>query len=158
MAVSPIPPGHHTITPYLMLRDPAAAMEFYKKAFGAIELVRMLMPDGKSIMHAAMKIGDSIFFMATEGPGMPMASPETAGTTTVALHLYVPDVDASFAKAVAAGATVAMPPMDMFWGDRFGKVTDPFGHHWSIATHVEDLSPEEMCKRGAEAMKNMDKK
>ncbi len=158
MAVSPIPPGQHTVTPHLILRNARAAIDFYKNAFGAIEIMCMPGPDGKGVMHAEIKIGDSFVYLAEEWPGMPMASPEKYGGTTVSIHLYVKDADALFNQAVAAGAKVAMPLMNMFWGDRFGKVTDPFGHSWSIATHVEDVPPDEMGKRAIEAMKQMGKK
>ena len=153
MAVSPIPPGMHTITPHLIVRGAGEAIAFYQKAFGAEELVCMRGPDGKGVMHAELKIGDSVFFLADEFPGAPNASPKKLGGTTVSIHLYVNDVDAWFNRAVAAGAQVAMPLMNMFWGDRFGKVMDPFGHEWSIAQHIEDVTPEECAKRSVEAMK-----
>jgi PhnB protein len=158
MAVSPVPPGHYTVTPHLVLRNTAKAIEFYKKAFGAVEVMSMPGPDGKGVMHAEIKIGNSFLYMADEWPGMDVAAPEKIGGTTVSIHLYVPNADALFNQAVAAGAKVVMPMTDMFWGDRFGKLTDPFGHSWSIATHVEDVAPEEMGKRAAEAMKQMGKK
>jgi PhnB protein len=158
MAVSPIPAGHHTVTPHMVLRNAAQAIEFYKKAFGAVEVMRMPGPEGKGVMHAEIKIGDSFIYMADEFPGTSLAAPEKFGGTTVSIHLYVKDADALFNQAVAAGAKVAMPLMDMFWGDRFGKLTDPFGHSWSIATRKEDVSPEEMGRRGAEEMKKMGKK
>src|SRR6266542_4248245 len=153
MAVSPIPPGFHTITPHLVIRGAGDAIAFYQKAFGAEELMRMSGPDGKSVMHAELKIGDSVLFLADEFPGAPSASPKKLGGTSVSVHLYVNDVDAWFNRAVAAGAQVAMPLMDMFWGDRFCKVMDPFGHEWSIAQHIEDVTPEECAKRSVEAMK-----
>ena len=155
MAVSPVPPGHHTVTPHLMIRNAAKAIEFYKKAFGAVEVMRMPGPDGKGVMHAELTIGDSFLYLADEFPGGAMGPPEKFGGTTVSIHLYVKDADALFNQAVAAGGKVEMPMTDMFWGDRFGKVIDPFGHSWSIATHVEDVPPEEMGKRAAEAMKQM---
>ena len=155
MAVSPIPAGHHTVTPHMVLRNSAQAIEFYKKAFGAVEIMRMPGPEGKGIGHAELKIGDSFIYMADEWPGTSLSSPEKLGGTTVSIHLYVKDADALFKQAVAAGAKVEMPLMDMFWGDRFGKVMDPFGHSWSIATHKEDVPPDEMARRGAEAMKQM---
>jgi PhnB protein len=114
-------------------------------------------PGGKGVMHGEIKIGDSIIFLADEFPNTSLASPEKLGGTTVSFHLYVPDADALFNQAVAAGAKVTMPMSNMFWGDRFGKLTDPFGHDWSIATHIEDVTPEEMAIRGAEMMKNMPK-
>lgn len=153
MAVSPVPPGMRTITPHLILQGAAEAIAFYQKAFGAEELMRMPGPDGKGVMHAELKIGDSVVFLADEFPGMASASPKKFGGTTVTIHLYVNDVDAWFNRAVGAGAQVTMPLMNMFWGDRFCKVTDPFGHEWSIAQHIEDVTPEECARRGAEAMK-----
>jgi PhnB protein len=145
--VKPIPDGYHTLTPGLTIRGAARAIEFYKKAFGAEELCRMPGPDGQSVMHAEIKIGDSIVMLGDECPGMSQKSPEALGGTAGALHIYVQDVDAAFQRAVAAGATVEMPVTDMFWGDRFGKVRDPFGHGWSLGTHKEDVPPEEMMKR-----------
>ena len=155
MAVSYIPEGQHTVTPHLVMRGAGKAIEFYKKAFGATELMRMPGPDGTSLMHAEIKIGDSHVFLADEFPDSNCAAPAKLGGTTVAIHLYVKDADATFNQAITAGAKVSMPLMNMFWGDRFGKVTDPFGHEWSIATHVEDVPPEEMGKRAEEAMKQM---
>ena len=158
MAVSPVPPGFSTITPHLIIRGAGDAISFYQKAFGAEEHVRMPGPDGKSVMHAELKIGDSMLFLADEFPGMPNASPQNLGGTTVTIHLYVENADAWFNRAVAAGAKVSMPLMNMFWGDRFGKVTDPFGHDWSIAQHIEDVSGEECARRSAEPMKEFCKK
>ena len=155
MAVSYIPEGQHTITPHLVCRDAAKAIEFYKKAFGAKEVMVMPGPDGKSVAHGEIMIGDSMVFLGEECPGMNVASPAKLGGTSVALHMYVKDADATFKHAVAAGATVSMPLTNMFWGDRYGKVTDPFGHEWSIATHIEDVPPEELGKRAEEAMKQM---
>ncbi len=146
-AVKTVPEGFRTITPSLVVRGGAQAIEFYKKAFGAEELVRMPGPDGKGIMHAELKIGDSIFFLGDESPQMASKSPQTLGGSTGALHLYVADVDAAFKRAVSAGARVSMPVADMFWGDRYGKVTDPFGHEWGLGTHKEDVSPADMEKR-----------
>jgi PhnB protein len=151
----PIPEGHHTITPHLVIRDAAKAIDFYKKAFGAVELGRMPMPDGK-IMHADLKIGDCHLFLAEEFPGM-SKSPLALGGSPVTLHLYVEDVDSFFQRAVGAGAKVKMPIADMFWGDRYGQLADPFGHEWSIATHKEDPTPEEMKKRAEAAMAQMGK-
>ena len=150
--VNPIPAGCHTVTPYLVVKDAAAAIDFYQKAFGAEDLVRMPGPGG-GIMHAELRIGNSMIFMSEECVERGVKSPLTLGGAGVSIHLYVPDVDAAFQRAVAAGAQVIMPPMNMFWGDRFSKVSDPFGHHWSIATHVEEVPPEEMPKRMEEAMK-----
>jgi PhnB protein len=148
---SPIPQGLHTVTPHLVIKGAAKAIDFYKKAFGAEEIVRMPAPDGNLVMHAQLKIGDSMIMLADEFPqGGCNKSPASAGSTTVVLHLYVQDADAVFNKATAAGAKVIMPLMDMFWGDRYGQVSDPFGHVWSIATHKEDLTPQEMAKRQKE--------
>ena len=158
MAVSPVPPGQHTVTPHLVVRGAGKAIEFYKKAFGMTEVMRMPGPNGHSVMHAELKLGDSQIYLADEWPGVEVAAPEKFGGTTVSIHLYVPDCDALFKQAVAAGCKPTMPIMVMFWGDRFGKVLDPFGHSWSIATHVEDVPPDEMAKRGIEAMKHMGKK
>lgn len=152
----PIPKGYHTLTPYLTVKGAAKAIDFYGKAFGATEVCRMPLPDGKAIAHAEIMIGDSHVMLGDEfpQPGAPVA-PTTAKHTTVTVHMYVKDVDTAFKKAVSAGATAMMPPTDMFWGDRFAKVSDPFGHHWSIATHVKDLSPDEMAKAAKEAFASM---
>ncbi len=151
-AVRAIPEGYHSITPYVTVKGAGAAIEFYGKAFGAKEIFRMPMPDGKTIAHAEIQIGDSHIMLGDEcgAPGTAV-SPTTANNTTFTIHLYVEDVDASFKRAVEAGATSVMPPTEMFWGDRFAKVADPFGHHWSIATHVKDLSPEEIAEAAKEA-------
>ncbi len=130
-----------------MVRGAAQAIEFYKKAFGAVELGRAPMPDGKTLMHADLKIGDSHLLLVDEFPDMGCYAPRQPGATSVTLHLFVEDADAVFNRAVAAGAKVTMPLGDMFWGDRYGKLIDPFGHEWSVATHKEDLTPEEMRKR-----------
>jgi PhnB protein len=151
----PIPEGHHTVTPYLTLKGAAKAIDFYKRAFGAHEEGRMDTPDGKSVVHAEIRIGDSMVMLSDEIPGMGPRSPEALGGTTASIFLYVPDVDAAFKRAVDAGAKAVMPPTDMFWGDRFGKLADPFGHQWAMATHKEDLSDEEIRKRGAAAMASM---
>jgi len=148
--VKPTPEGYHTATPYLIVRDAARAIEFYKKAFGAKELMRMADPSGK-IGHAEIKIGDSPIMLADEVPGMGYRSPESLGGSPVSILLYVEDVDAVFNQAVAAGAKVQRPVADQFYGDRTGGVTDPFGHVWYVATHKEDVSPEEMRKRAAAA-------
>ncbi len=148
--VKPIPEGYHTATPYLIVGDAARAIEFYKKAFGAMELMRMANPSGK-IGHAEIKIGDSPIMLADEVPGMGYRSPESLGGSPVSILLYVEDVDAVFNQAVAAGAKVQKPVADQFYGDRTGGVTDPFGHVWYVATHKEDVSPEEMRKRAAAA-------
>ena len=145
----PIPEGHHTVTPHLIMRDAAKAIDFYKKAFGAEEVFRMPGPDGKTIMHAELKIGNSMIFLADEFPTMGCVGPATLKGSPVTLHLYVENVDTFFNRAVKAGAKATMPVQDMFWGDRYGKLEDPFGHHWSVATHVEDVSPQECAKRAA---------
>ena len=150
----PIPAGHHTITPHLVIKGAPEAIAFYIKAFGAEELCRMPMPgpDGTmKIGHAELKIGDSRLFLADEFPDYGSVGPQ-GPSSPVVIHLYVEDADAAFNQAVAAGATVTMPVMDMFWGDRYGKLVDPFGHHWSIAEHLEDLTPEQMMERMAAAM------
>jgi PhnB protein len=147
----PVPDGHHTVTPYLAIRDAAKAIEFYKNAFGAEELFRMPGPDGK-IMHAEILIGDSPVMISEEFPEYGTKSPQALGGTAVNIFLYVENVDKVFDQAVKAGATVTMPVADQFWGDRYGKLADPFGHEWSVATHVEDVAPDEMAKRAAKAM------
>ncbi|MGH2355525.1 MAG: VOC family protein [Chloroflexota bacterium] len=152
-SVRPIPEGYHSLTPDIVVRGAAEAIEFYKRAFGAQELARMPTPDGKLVLHAELKIGDSVLMLSDEFPEMGgCRAPEALGGTTMALHLYVEDVDTVFQRALDAGAQVSMPLENMFWGDRYGKVTDPFGHQWSIATHVEDPTEEEMQKRMAASM------
>jgi PhnB protein len=151
----PIPDGYRTVTPYLTLTRAAQAIEFYQRAFGAQEKERMTGPDGQSVMHAEIRIGDSLVMLSDELPQMGTRSPETLGGTTGSIFLYVPDVDAAFKRAVAAGAKALMPPTDMFWGDRFAKLADPFGHEWAMATHKEDLTAEEIRTRGAAAMAAM---
>ena len=146
----PIPEGYHTATPYLIIKDAASAIEFYKKAFGATELMRMADPSGK-IGHAEIRIGNSPIMLADEVPGMGYRSPQSLGGSPVSILLYVEDVDAVFSQAVAAGAKVERPVQDQFYGDRSGGVTDPFGHVWHIATHIEDVAPEELRKRAAAA-------
>jgi PhnB protein len=148
MAVKPIPDGYHTATPYLIVKDAAHALEFYKKAFGAKELMRFADPSGK-VGHAEIKIGDSPIMLADEFPEMGARSPQSFGGTPVSLLLYVKDVDAAASQAIAAGATVVRPVKDQFYGDRSGTFADPFGHVWTIATHIEDVSEEEMHKRMA---------
>ena len=145
-AKKPIPEGFHSITPSLVVRDAAKAIDFYKKALGAQELMRMPGPDGK-IMHAELKIGDSIIFLGEENPQMGAKSPQTLGGCTGTLNLYVQDVDQTFKQAVSAGGRESMPVADQFWGDRYGTFVDPFGYSWGIATHKEDLSPAEMDQR-----------
>jgi len=146
----PIPDGYHTATPYLIVNDAAGAIEFYKKAFGATEVMRMAQPNGK-IGHAEIKIGDSPIMLADESPEMGARDPKAFGGSPVSILLYVEDVDTTFSRAVAAGAKVQRPVADQFYGDRTGGVEDPFGHVWYIATHTEDVSPEEMSRRAAAA-------
>jgi PhnB protein len=146
----PIPEGYHTATPYLILKDAAKAIEFYKKAFGAKEMMRMSQPD-RRIGHAEIKIGDSPIMLADEFPEMGARSPQSLGGSPVSILLYVEDVDAFAEQAVTAGAKVVRPVKDQFYGDRSGSLEDPFGHQWHIATHVEDVAPEEMHKRAAAA-------
>jgi PhnB protein len=152
MPVKPVPDGYHTVTPYLIVREAAKALEFYAKAFGAKELFRLPGPDGK-IMHAEMQVGDSPIMLADEMPAMAYRSPQSYGGTPVSIMLYVEDVDAFFNRSIAAGAKVQRPVVDQFYGDRSGTFEDPFGHVWTIATHKEDVSSEEMKKRFEDAMK-----
>jgi PhnB protein len=147
--VKPIPEGMHTITPHLVCAGAADAIEFYKKAFGATEGGRMAGADGK-LMHAMLHIGDSALMLVDEFPEWGSFGPKSLKGSPVTIHLYVNDVDAAFARALDAGATVTMPLQDMFWGDRYGVLQDPFGHNWSLATHVRDVSPEEMQKAAME--------
>ena len=156
VAVKPIPEGYHSITPMLTVRYAARAIDFYRRAFGAEEIGRMYGPDGKTVMHAELKIGNSRLFLCDEVPEMECRGPETLGGSPTGIYLYVRDVDETFRKAVEAGATVRRPLEDMFWGDRTGSVTDPFGHSWDLATHREDVSPEEMNRRGKEFFKKME--
>ena len=149
--VQPIPPGCERVIPHLVVKGAARALDFYQKAFGAKELFRMPGPGGK-IMHAEIKIGDSPVMLADEFPEMDARGPQTLGGTPVGLMIYVENVDAVFDRAVTAGAKVLRPVVDQFYGDRSGTVADPFGHKWTIATHKEDVSPEEMKRRMAEAM------
>jgi uncharacterized glyoxalase superfamily protein PhnB len=142
--VQPIPTGFHTVTPYLVVYDANAAIDFYKRAFGAEDLCRLPGPDGQRIMHATIRIGDSMIMLSDEFREHGHTAPTSLGGSPVSIHLYVNNVDAVFEQAVLAGATIAMPIQDMFWGDRFGKLTDPYGHQWSIATCVKEVSPQEM--------------
>jgi PhnB protein len=144
--VKPVPEGYHTATPVLTVDDGARALEFYVRAFSAEKRNGVSSPDGK-ILHAEFQIGDSVFMLSDEFPGMGNRSPRSLGGTSGGIWLYVPDVDATYRQAVTAGATSISAPSDMFWGDRFASVTDPFGHVWSIASHREDLSMAEMEKR-----------
>jgi PhnB protein len=150
----PIPKGFRSVTPYLTVNDAARALEFYKRAFGAQEIMRMDGPDGK-VGHAEIKIGDSIIMLADEMPGSVCRSPQSVGGTTAGIFLYVEDADAAFKQAVSSGAQVEAPLDDMFWGDRYGRLKDPFGHSWSVATHKEDVAPAEMSKRMQQAMSKM---
>ena len=150
----PIPEGFHTATPYLTVNDAARALDFYKRAFGAQVLVRMDGPGGK-VGHAEIKIGDSIVMLGDEMPGSGSRSPQSLGGTTGGIHLYVDNVDQVFDQAVSAGCQVEAPVSDMFWGDRYGRLKDPFGHAWSVATHKEDVAPEQMKQRMQEAMAKM---
>ena len=149
--VNPVPCGFHTVTPHLVIRDAAKAIDFYTQAFGAEELCRMPGPEGK-LMHAEIKIGDSILMISDEFPDWGAKGPESLGGTPVTINLYVEDCDTVFNRAVEAGATVRMPLADQFWGDRYGQVVDPFGHVWSVATHIKELTPEEMSAAAAAAM------
>ncbi|MBA3241034.1 MAG: VOC family protein [Acidobacteria bacterium] len=146
--VKPIPDGYHSLTPYLIVDGAARAIEFYKEAFGATEMMRMDEPGGK-VGHAELKIGDSIVMLADEFPDMGRRGPQSIGGTPVSFMLYVEDVDAVVSRAVAAGGKLVRPIKDQFYGDRTGGVDDPFGHSWYIATHIEDVSPEEMERRAA---------
>jgi len=156
MSVKSIPSGYHTITPHLVCRDAKKAIEFYQKAFGAESLRILSMPDGK-VMHAELKIGNSVVMLGEEAPDWKVLSPLSLGNSPVTIHLFTDDVDSLFQRAVSAGCIATMPVSDQFWGDRYGQVVDPFGHRWSIATHKEDLSPEEIQKRGIIAMEQMSK-
>ena len=154
MAVKPIPEGYHTLTTYLTVDDASGAIDFYKKAFGAKERIRMDAPDGK-VGHAELQIGDSLIMLSDPFPQATTKTPKELGGTTTGIFMYSEDVDGAIEKAVDAGATVTAPAEDMFWGDRFGSVTDPYGHLWSISTHVEDVPPEEMAERAKAAMAAM---
>jgi PhnB protein len=154
MATKPIPEGYRTITPYLAVDDAAEAIEYYKKAFGAKERGRMDAPGGK-IGHAELEIGDSLVMLSDPFPQASTRTPSELGGTSASIFMYVEDVDAVVKKAVDEGGTITMEVSDQFWGDRFGSVKDPFGHMWSIATHVEDVPPEEMAERAKTAMAEM---
>ena len=149
-AVKPIPDDMHSVTPHLVCAGAADAIEFYKKAFNAVEAGRLPGPQGK-LMHAMIRIGDSPVMLVDEMPEWGSFGPKSLRGSPVTIHLYVEDVDAVVARALAAGAKITMPVADMFWGDRYGKLEDPFGHHWSVATHIRDVSPAEM----QQAMQNM---
>lgn len=152
--VPPIPKGYHSLTPYLIVRDTAAAMDFYAKAFGAKEMLRMSMPDG-TVMHGEIKIGDSPLMLSEENPQWGTKSPLALGGNATHVMIYTKDADAAFARAVAAGCTAEMPVTTMFWGDRYGKVRDPYGHQWSIGSNVEIVRPKELQRRADAWMKQM---
>ncbi len=143
----PIPDGYHSLTPGLCVRGAAAAIEFYKRALGATERMRMMTPDGTSVAHAELEIGDSLFMLGEENLAMGARSAETIGGSSVNLYLYVDDVDAAVKRALGAGAKSVAPATDMFWGDRVGVIEDPYGQKWTLATHREDVKPEEMEER-----------
>lgn len=148
--VSPIPKGYHSLTPAIVVKNCADALEFYKKAFSAKERGRHYLPNGKTIMHAELKIGDSVLMLSDEMPQMQCLSPPSVGGASSSLYVYVKNVDKLFDQAVRAGATATMPVMDAFWGDRMGALTDPFGHMWSLATRKRNLTPKQMEKAGKE--------
>ncbi len=150
-----IPSGLHSVTPTLTVQDAGQAIDFYKRAFGAEERMRFPTPDGKGIMHAEVKMGDSIIFLSDERPEMGCRGPQSLGGSPVGFFLYVDDVDHIFNRAVSAGAKSEGPVSDMFWGDRCGQLTDPFGHKWTVATHKEDLTPEEIGKRAQDFFAQM---
>jgi uncharacterized glyoxalase superfamily protein PhnB len=152
--VKAVPEGFHTLTPHLTVRDADKALEFYRNALGAEVLHVARMPNGK-VMHAGLRIGDSMLMLNEEAAEYGALSPLSTGGTGVTIHIYTDNVDAAFNRAVSAGAQVQMPVMDQFWGDRYGMVADPFGHKWSIATHTKDMSPEEMQRAQDEAMAKM---
>jgi PhnB protein len=147
-AVKPIPEGYHSVTPYLIVKGGVRAIEFYARALGARELFRMMQPDGR-VGHAELQIGDSRVMLADEAPEIGARSPQSVGGSPVTIHLYVEDVDATVARAVDAGATLTRPVSDQFYGDRNGGLIDPFGHVWFVATHVEDVAPDELARRAS---------
>lgn len=147
MAIKPIPDGYHTLTPYLAVNGAAQAIDFYKRAFGAVERYRLAAPNGTAVWHAEIQIGDSIIMLADESPERGAPSPHSLNGSPCSFLLYVENVDAVFRRAVEAGATVAQPLENRFYGDRVGSLVDPFGHRWDLATHVEDVSPEEIRRR-----------
>jgi len=149
-----IPDGFNTLTPHIIVQDATRAIDFYKKAFGAQEQTRHMAPDGKTVMHAQLKIGNSMLMLANEFPPM-CVSPKARGGTSVTLHLYVENVDAAFDRAVKAGCTVKMPVSDQFWGDRYGQVEDPFGHLWSLGTHKVDLTEQQIAQNAQAAFAKM---
>ncbi|NJK78170.1 MAG: VOC family protein [Nanoarchaeota archaeon] len=155
--VKPIPDGYHSVTPTLTIHGASDAIKFYKKAFDAKEVYRFPGPDGKSIMHAEIRIGDSAIMLCDEIPEMGFLSPKSTGGPSGAIYLYVDDADSVFSKAVSVGATSMMPLLDGFWGDRIGMLVDPYGHRWTIATRKKDMTLEEIQKAGAEFMKGQPK-
>ena len=155
MSAKPIPEGYHTLTPFITVRNAAKAIEFYKQAFGAQERGGIAKDPSGKVMHAELKIGNSIIMLSDEYPEFGSRAPESGGITSMGLHIYVEDVDQAFDRAVKAGAIVEMPLADQFWGDRYGRLKDPFGHKWSIATHVKDMSADEMKRAMDDAMSKM---
>jgi PhnB protein len=155
--VKPVPEGTHTLTVHLIVREATKAIDFYQKGLGA-KLQHVHNTPGGKVMHAALQIGDSQFALADEFPGMSLPAPQTLGGSPVVMNLYVEDVDALFSQAVAAGATARMPLANQFWGDRYGQITDPFGHTWALATHVENVAPDEMARRADALFAQMSKK
>jgi uncharacterized glyoxalase superfamily protein PhnB len=155
--VNPIPKGHHSVTPTLTIKGASKGIEFYKEAFSAKELMRFPGPDGKSIIHAEIKIGDSIIMLNDESQEMGCLSPQSVGGPSSGIFLYVKNADNTFNKAISAGAKSQMPMMDAFWGDRFGSIVDPFGHVWSISTRKKNMTPKELKKAGEEFMKQAKK-
>ena len=155
--VKAVPPGFHTLTPHLVVRNAERVLDFYKKAFGAEVLHVAHMPDGR-VMHASLRIGDSMLMLNDEFPDYGTLSPLSTGGSAVTIHIYTDNVDAAFNRAVSAGAQVKMPLADQFWGDRYGVVADPFGHKWSLGAHIKDMSPEEMQREQDRAMAAMKKK
>ena len=152
MAVKPIPDGYHTATPYLIIKNAAAALDFYRRAFGAVESMRLVAPTGE-VGHAEIRIGNSVIMLADEMPNMGFRSPAALGGSPVSILLYVENVDERFKQAVDAGAKVVRPVQDQFYGDRSATLEDPFGHIWTVATHIEDVSPEEINRRAEAFMK-----
>lgn len=152
MATQPIPSGFHTVSPHLVIQDASAAIDFYARAFGAEEVERVPGPGGQGVMHATIRIGDSPLMLNDEFPDWGVVGPTALGGSPVTVHLYVEDVDALYQRAVDAGATVVMPLDDTFWGDRYAKLKDPYGHLWSIATHIKDMTPDEIAAAAAAAM------
>lgn len=150
-ASNPIPQGMHSLTPHLVCANAVQAMDFYKQAFGAVEAMKLLAPNGQ-LVHAGLRIGDSMLMLAEECPQWGSLGPKSLNGSPVVIHLMVPDVDATVAQAVAAGATITMPVADMFWGDRYGQLLDLFGHRWSIATHLRDMTPDEIHEAMLKAM------